>query len=249
VAVCVTVHIHSTTQRHVKPFCQSGLAGLRACTRQAGAEFGDNADMKRIAPLILTTACLYSIGLSSVLASSVLHSTATNRGANEPVQTTLPPIERIVPYVDQDYDFKLAIPEHWVRIYAAEDEADADSDLPGYAVGFESPRAGKQDRFADYLMVEVLPGSHSGAFDSDGSEQQVIMVDGRVAVTDKVYLDDFDVGGASLDLVVYQAEIIELGYTVAVFAIGERHEAEVLADAFNLALKTLKIPDDPFSMS
>ena len=152
-----------------------------------------------------------------------------------------------MPYVDQDYDFELAIPENWVRIHAIDE--DDDKLEPGYAVGFESPRAGEHDRFADYLMIEVLPGALTGAFESDGSNKEVMMVDGHVAVTDTVYLNDFPVDGAKIDLIVYQAEIVELGFTVAVYAIGEKHESDVLRDAFNLALKTLKVPDDPFSLS
>jgi len=62
-------------------------------------------------------------------------------------------------------------------------------------------------------------------------------------------LDGFSINGDSLDLVVYQAEIIELGFTVGIFAIGEKQESSVLRDAFELALKTFKVPDDPFSVS
>ena len=184
-----------------------------------------------------TTAFVFLAGLSGTLQATML------------AAATLAPIERIVPYHDVDYGFQLAIPENWSRIYAAEDERDADAVEPGYALGFESPRAGEQDVFADYLMIEILPGAQSGAFESDGSNTKVVIVDGRVAVTDKIHLNGFDVDGNKIDLVVFQAEIVELGFTVGIFAIGQQHEADVLEDAFGLALKTFKVPDDPFSLS
>ncbi len=195
--------------------------------------------------MTLSAACL----CSAVLSFSV-QSLSTERDLPvESPDARLQPIQRIVPYTDEDYGFKLAVPEHWSRVFAVEDDSEVNALEPGYAIGFESPRSGLHDHFADYLMIEVLPGSHSGAFDSDGSQQGVVMVDGRMAVTDVVYLDGYEVDGTSLDLVVYQAEIIELGFTLTVFAIGEKREAAVLVDAFELALKTLKVPDDPFSVS
>jgi len=97
--------------------------------------------------------------------------------------------------------------------------------------------------------IEILPGVHSGAFETDGSHTRVEIVDGRVAVVDRVNLDGFEIAGDRIDLVVFQAEIVELGFTVGIFVIGEQHEEAVLADAFELALKTFKMPNDPFSVS
>jgi len=161
----------------------------------------------------------------------------------------LPAIEKIVAYSDIDYGFQLAVPETWSRILAAEDDAEGDVLEPGYAVGFESPRSDAQDMFADYLMVEILPGAHTGAFESDGTNSRVVMVDGHVAITDRIELDGFDINGQAIDLVVFQAEIVELGFTVGIFAIGEKREAATMQDAFELALKTFKVPEDPFAVS
>jgi len=169
--------------------------------------------------------------------------------AGSSVSAGLSPIERILPYRDEDYGFEVAIPDNWSRIFAAEDDAKVDELEPGYAIGFESPRSSESDVFADYIMVEILPGATTGGFDSDGSRAEVVMVDGRVAITDRIDLDGFDINGNSIDLVVFQAEIVELGFTVGIFAIGEKREIDVLADAFSLALKTFKVPDDPFSVS
>lgn len=228
----------------------TGMVSLRACARFGRCHLRDNDRMLCIASLLKKFLANRVVLAAAFIFFAVFKQGVADESANNARLGSLPPIERIVPYVDEDYGFTLAIPQHWSRVYAAEDEADADALEPGYAVGFESPRSSESDHFADYLMVEVLPGTQTGAFESDGNEQTVHIVDGRVAVTDTIYLDDFPVGGGtSLDLVVYQAEIIELGFTVTLFAIGEAHEAEVLGDAFELALKTLTVPDDPFSVS
>ncbi len=179
-------------------------------------------------------------------AAGVVLALSASASASTTVQSGLAPIERILPYYDEDYDFEVAVPENWTRIFAALDDQGTDELEPGYAVGFESPRSNSDDVFADYLMVEILPGSQTGAFTTDGTHSDVVIVDGRAALTDHVYLDGFDINGNSIDLVVFQAEIVELGFTIGIYAIGEKREAAVLADAFQLALKTFKVPIDPF---
>jgi len=177
----------------------------------------------------------------------MLHSQTLS--ADNSHQSGLNPIERILPYIDEDYGFEIAVPENWFVNFAATHDEHTNQLEPGYAVGFESPHSNAADVFADYLMVEILPGTYTGAFETDGSHTQVIMVDGRVAVIDQVDLDGFEINGDHFDLVVFQAEIVELGFTIGIFAIGEQREAIVLADAFQLALKTFKMPEDPFTIS
>lgn len=191
-----------------------------------------------------------SVAMLCLVACAVLlQSQWVSAQADNTRQASLQPIERILPYFDDDYGFEVAVPEHWSRNFAATSDEQSEALEPGYAVGFESPRSGTNDVFADYLMVEILPGAHSGAFETDGSHTRVEMVDGRVAVVDQVNLDGFEIDDNRIDLVVFQAEIVELGFTVGIFVIGEQHEVAVLADAFELALKTFRVPDDPFSVS
>jgi len=190
-----------------------------------------------------------SAAMLCLVACVLLQNQALSANAQGLQAPKLPPIERILPYTDEDYDFQIAVPEHWSVNFMATHDEQTDALEPGYAVGFESPRSDAGDVFADYLMVEILPGAHSGAFETDGSQTKVIMVDGRAAITDRVNLDNFEIDGNQIDLVVFQAEIVELGFTVCIFAIGEQREADVLRDAFQLALKTFKVPDDPFSVS
>jgi len=191
----------------------------------------------------------FNIAVLCLIACIVLQSPRVSAVTDSSLASGLKPIERIVRYSDADYGFEVAIPDNWSINYTATHDEQSEDLEPGYAVGFESPRSGSNDVFADYLMVEILPGAQTGAFETDGTQAQVIMVDGRVAITDQINLDGFDIDGDQIDLVVFQAEIVELGFTVGIFAIGEQHEAAVLADAFELALKTFKVPDDPFSVS
>jgi len=65
-------------------------------------------------------------------------------------------------------------------------------------------RSDVNDVFADYLMVEILPGVQTGAFETDGRHTKVVMVDGRVAVTDQVHLDGFEVNGDRINLIVFK---------------------------------------------
>lgn len=160
----------------------------------------------------------------------------------------LPPIESLVPYSDVDYDFSLAVPEGWSRIITIGEDSSNSLD-EGYAVGFESARSHADDKFADYIMIELLPGGQTGAFATDGTQTDVAMVNGRPAITDIAHLTGFELNHDKLDLLVFQAEIVEPGYTVGIYVIGERIERVVLEDAFKLVLKTLKLPEDPFSVS
>ena len=179
----------------------------------------------------------------------VLQLASLNAVADQALNGSLPVIDRLIPYRDADYGFSMAVPEGWAQIYAAESDTDEEALEPGYAIGFESPRSSVDDRFADYVMVEILPGADSGAFETDGDDSRVVVVDNRVAVVDQILLTDFQVSGDTIDLIVYQAEIVELGFTVGIFVIGEQHESDVLSDAFELTLKTFKIPDNPFDVS
>jgi len=190
-----------------------------------------------------------ALAMLCLAACAMLQSQRVVAEAIHSKQPGLNPIERIVRYNDEDYGFEVAVPENWRRNIAATSDEELNDLEPGYAVGFESPRSGANDVFADYLMVEILPGARTGAFEADDAQTQTRLVDGRLAVIDQVNLDGFEIDGDRLDLVVFQAQIIELGFTVGIFAIGEQHEAAVLADAFQLALKTFKVPDDPFSVS
>lgn len=162
---------------------------------------------------------------------------------------SLEPIREIKSYEDADFSFSLAVPANWTRIIADEPESELDELETVYAVGFESPRTSEGDQFADYIMIEIIPGSESGAFETGGEHTKTIVIDGHPAQKDELSLTDFQVADRKLDLQVYQAELVRLGYTVGFYAIGEHREAKVLRDAFRLMIETFKLPPQPFDLS
>ena len=162
---------------------------------------------------------------------------------------TLPAIVEIRSYTDLDFNFEMAVPKEWTLIVADEPLSEIDELETTYAVGFESPQTDKNDHFADYIMVEIIPGRESGAFETDGSLEKTILIDGHPAKEDELRLRDYRVAGDTLDLQIFQAELYGLGYTVGFYAIGEHRETEVLRDAFRLMIETFKLPPHLFDLS
>lgn len=159
----------------------------------------------------------------------------------------LAPILSISAYEDQDIGFSMAVPTGWLKISAlATEDANLES---GYTIGFESPKSGEQDIFADYVMVEILPGNYSGAFQTDGEKRREVLVDGQVAIVDELVIENFNINGATLDLMVYQAQIQMAGFNIGLYVIGEHKEEAVLSDAFKLLLHTYSLPINPFDVS
>lgn len=151
-----------------------------------------------------------------------------------------------VDYFDDSYGFSMVVPQHWKKLISDELLPESDVREPGYSVIFESPQQGDVDTYADYIMVEVLPGIETGAFDSDGQHRDLVIVDGQKAVRDKLMLVNFPFGGSSIDLTVRQAEIAQLGYTVGLYAIGTNDNARMLEKAFRALLYSFQLPDEPY---
>jgi len=151
-----------------------------------------------------------------------------------------------VDYKDLDFGFSMVVPQDWTLIVSDDSVADEEVLEPGYSVVFESPKQHEKDLYADYIMVEVLPGIDTGAFDSDGVHREVVIVDGQKAVRDKLVLVDFPFGETELDLSVHQAEIAQLGYTVGLYAIGTKDNARMLDEAFQALLYSFELPEQPY---
>ena len=173
----------------------------------------------------------------------------------------------LVAYVDPDFGFSMATPANWRAVVAVESDARMAMYEPGYAVAFESPRD-DDDLFADYLMVEILPGSESGLFETDGSRRRMTWVDDRLAWRDELRLPMTvsvpiapvtvpDGGGsmpagvreAEVELAIYQASFAGLGFTVSLYAVGERSRRDLMAEAFEIMLRTFRLDVDPFEIS
>lgn len=152
-------------------------------------------------------------------------------------------------YEDVDYGFSVAIPTGWTRIVAAETNAATSFSDVGYAVGFETSRQGVDDRFADYILIEVLPGEDSGAFATDEKSSRSLKIGGSVIPYQELFVNSDQDPNIDVDLLIYQREVKELGYTLGFYAIGEPSNRQTLFDAFQIMLRTYRQQHDPFSFS
>ena len=151
-------------------------------------------------------------------------------------------------YENTDYGFSVAVPAGWSPVIADVDDNDGFLE-PGYAIGFESSRQGKDDRFADYILVELLPGRDSGLFETDGRQREMIKVNGKSGFREHLRIDGRENGLSAIDLIVHQAEIQGLGYTIAFYAIGEPANEVMMRDAFDVMLRTFRLKNSPFFIS
>lgn len=149
-------------------------------------------------------------------------------------------------YDDDDYGFSVAIPAGWLKVVAVETLEDFEILEPGYTIGFEAPNEGSDDLFADYIMIEILPGTDSGAFETDGSNRVEVSIDSRPAWIDKIDVNAAVYGLEDIELTVYQAQISGLGYTVGLYAIGEPGREETMAAAFELMVRTFSFFIEPY---
>lgn len=154
-------------------------------------------------------------------------------------------------YVDPDYGFSVAIPAGWTRIVAAETPVSETDDVlaslePGYAVGFESPRSGLKDRFADYILIEVLPGDDSGLFEASEEQQQYLPFESEKIAYDRLAIDSATDDATEVDLVIFQRGVNALGYTLGFYAIGEPANEQTMFDAFQIMIRTFTQTSDPF---
>ncbi len=154
-----------------------------------------------------------------------------------------------VDYADVDFGFSMVVPKNWEKLPPLDIPEYELLNEPGYSVMFESPLKDANDNYADYIMVEVLPGIETGAFISDGEHRALVTVDGQTAVEDKILLTDFPVGDKELDLSIRQAEIAQLGYTVGLYAVGTKDNARMLEDAFRALLYSFELPKQPYLMA
>lgn len=152
-------------------------------------------------------------------------------------------------WYDPDLGFSLAIPADWKPIVADETDTQLDELEPGYAIGFESPLRHADDHFADYIMVEILPGIQSGEFVTDGSHRRPVMIDGVKGWRDELFLQDHSGDGHGLELIIRQASVRQLGYTVGLYAVAEPDQETLIDDIFEIMLRTFRLPDMPFLVS
>ena len=156
------------------------------------------------------------------------------------------PLREITSYDDENYGFSVAVPAGWQKIIAMDIPEDYDVLEPGYAIGFEAPLEGGGDMFTDYIMIEIMPGNDSGAFDTDGSNRVEVSIDGRPAWIDTLSVNAASLGLSDIELTVYQAQISGLGFTVGLYAIGEPDREELMSEAFELLVRTFVFYVEPY---
>ena len=150
-------------------------------------------------------------------------------------------------YDDEYYGFSLAIPAGWIKVMAEQSAEDLAMLEPGYSIGFEAPIEGIDDAFSDYIMIEILPGNDSGAFETDGSNRLNVLIDDRPAWIDELSVNASIYGLDDIELTVYQAQSTGLGFTVGLYAIGEPGRAKMMATAFELMVRTFSFYVEPYS--
>ena len=178
-------------------------------------------------------------------------SLAPASGSGDPHESPHESLTDIGVYRDPELAFDLAVPAGWTAI---EPVADPPGDAAGgagsgHAVVFEAPRDGPGDAFADYVMIEILPGRDSGLFLTDGSRAADVRIDGMPGTRDALVIEGHEVDGVVLDLVVHQAEVRGLGWTIGFYAIGETRRERLVEDAFELMIRTFRLPAPPFRVT
>ena len=154
-------------------------------------------------------------------------------------------------YDDADYGFTMAVPAGWTRIVTADLEYEQSDEVtaslePGYAVGFESPQSDNSDGFADYILLEILPGDETGLFESAPEDRRLLAVGNMTLEYERLSINHASDDNTAVDLVIFQRGVQALGYTLGFYAIGEPANEQTLFDAFKIMLFTFEQLADPF---
>lgn len=162
-------------------------------------------------------------------------------------------IKRLQRYDDPDYGFSLAVPEGWTKVVANDRTESGRDDLldaleQGYAIGFESPQSDQYDRFADYILIEVLPGVDSGLFHTTLDMRHFLQIGHELVAYDRLDIDGETDDLIDVDLVIFQRGIRALGYTLSFYAVGEPANEEILFAAFQIMLRTYIQNGVPFEI-
>ena len=194
-----------------------------------------------------------ALGTTALIVSPLRARAGSNRPGRRPVPAASPndSLTDIGVYRDPELAFDLAVPAGWTSIEPVAGPSDdaAGGAGSGHAVVFEAPRDGPGDAFADYVMIEILPGRDSGLFLTDGSRAADVRIDGMPGTRDALVIEGHEIDGIVLDLVVHQAEVRGLGWTIGFYAIGETRHERLVEDAFELMIRTFRLPAPPFRVT
>lgn len=151
-----------------------------------------------------------------------------------------------IEHTDPVAGFALTLPDKWFRRVlndSPEDSGGDEQQAGGYAVTYLSPLTSDDDTFADYIMVELLPGDATGFTANTRTERQNIKVDGITAIRERIELLEYPVADGDIDLVAYQTIVTRARYSLGIYAVGQRHESVALESLFSRVIETFKLPD------
>lgn len=158
-------------------------------------------------------------------------------------EARLPAIESIVAVHEPEFAMNFGVPQGWRRVRLPPPSEGA----VRFSVAYESRVSGEDDRFADYVLVELTEGETGGGFVSnDGAARERTRIDGHPAVLDTLRIPDFPVSGGTIDLFVRQASLTGPGYHLGLYAIGTCGEETAIREAFAVLIETFRLERRPF---
>lgn len=153
------------------------------------------------------------------------------------------PEPEMIRFADPTAGFRARIPQRWQRsLINTPDDA-------GITVSFESPRSGENDKFADYLMIDIQPGSVVEVFERPADERTAMTVAGQTVYRERISLDNHPVADTHLDLLAWQLTFRKPGYSVAIYVVGERREEARLERVMIEFAYSFSMPVPPFLLT
>lgn len=153
------------------------------------------------------------------------------------------PLPEMVGFLDPTAGFEARVPQRWSRNLLNTPE-DA-----GITVSFESPRSGEGDLFADYLMIDIQPGSVVEVLEQLPVERTEMIVAQQTVYRERIVLDNHPVADTHLDLVAWQLTLRKPGYSIAIYVVGERREEARLERVLIEFAHSFSMPVPPFLLT
>lgn len=149
----------------------------------------------------------------------------------------------MVGFIDPTAGFEARVPLHWSRALLNTPQ-DA-----GITVSFESPQSDEADMFADYLMIDIQPGSVVEVLEEQPDERTLMSVAGESVYRERISLDQHPVADTHIDLVAWQLTLRKPGYSIAIYVVGERREEARLERVLIEFAYSFSMPVPPFLLT
>lgn len=183
----------------------------------------------------------------SISGQGPAYSAVSSSACTERVAGTLEPITATLS-VRETWGLVYTVPRDWRRVLLPDGVHSGQAP----SIVYEAPLTRSDDRFRDYLMLELSTGKASGDFVADGSmPTRRDVIDGHPARIDRIVLSDYPSiesgsAGEPLTLVSWQAVLRGPGYRLSFVAVGECAEEPVLLEVFDLLRGSVQLRGRPF---